>query len=142
MPARTPSHPVDMVLAAMEMLEAVKRLSSRPGYPPWRVRIGMHTGPVIAGGVGTKKFAFDIWGDSVNMSSRMESSGAPNRINLSERTHSRVKDFFVFEERGKVLTKEKRELEMYFVNGLLPELIDGSAEGAPAAFLRRYHVDF
>jgi hypothetical protein len=76
----------------------------------------------------------------------MEASGQANRINLSERTYSRVKDFFDCEYRGKVLTKERRELDMYFANGILPGLVNGSspAPGAapPAAFLRRYNVYF
>jgi adenylate cyclase len=78
----------------------------------------------------------------VNYSSRMESSGEANRINLSDRTHSRVKDFFECEHRGKVLTKEKRELDMYFANGILPGLMNGSMETLPQAFLRRYNVYF
>jgi hypothetical protein len=106
------------------------------------VRIGIHTGPVIAGVVGINKFAFDIWGDTVNYSSRMESSGEANRINLSERTYSRVKDFFQCEHRGKVLTKEKRELDMYFANGILPTLLNGSDQTPPPAFVRRYNVYF
>ena len=66
-------------------------------HPELRLRIGIHTGPVVAGVVGINKFAFDIWGDTVNYSSRMESSSEANRINLSERTYSRVKDFFACE---------------------------------------------
>ena len=106
------------------------------------MRIGIHTGPVIAGVVGINKFAFDIWGDTVNYSSRMESSGSPNRINLSERTYSRVKDFFACEYRGKVLTKEKKELDMYFANGILPALVDQCDMVPPPAFLRRYNIYF
>jgi class 3 adenylate cyclase/HAMP domain-containing protein len=142
MPGRNPSHPVDMVLAAMEMLRAVETLSQRPDSPKWSVRIGIHTGPVIAGVVGIRKFAFDIWGDSVNFSSRMESSGAANRINVSERTYSRVKDFFRCDHRGKIPTKDKREVDMYFVEEVLPELMDGAGEGPPAAFSRRYRIYF
>ena len=142
LPIRNPAHPVDTVMAAMEMLRAVEE-RDRPDRPPqWKVRIGIHTGPVIAGVVGINKFAFDIWGDTVNYSSRMESSGQANRINLSERTYSRIKDFFECEYRGKVLTKEKRELDMYFVNGILPSLVNGSSGILPPAFLRRYHVYF
>src|SRR5262249_35761018 len=92
LPERNPSHPVDTVMAAFEMIRTVEDLSSQEA--PWRVRIGIHTGPVIAGVVGITKFAFDVWGETVNLSSRMESSGEPNRINLSARTYSRVKDFF------------------------------------------------
>ena len=143
LPVRNPAHPVDTLMAAFEMLEVVKD-RERSGSPvQWKVRIGIHTGPVIAGVVGINKFAFDIWGDTVNYSSRMESSGEPNRINLSERTYSRVKDFFICEYRGKVLTKEKKELDMYFANGILPALAGSPAsEVPPPAFSRRYNVYF
>jgi len=142
LPVRNPAHPVDTVMAAFEMLHAVQE-RARPDRPAqWKIRIGIHTGPVIAGVVGINKFAFDIWGDTVNYSSRMEASGQANRINLSERTFSRVKDFFDCEYRGKVLTKEKRELDMYFANGILPGLVNGSTEAPPPAFLRRYNVYF
>src|SRR5262249_52867660 len=113
-----------------------------PDSPKWTVRVGIHTGPVIAGVVGIRKFAFDVWGDSVNYSSRMESSGSANRINISERTYSRVKDFFRCQHRGKVLTKDKREVDMFFVEDVVPELMDGESEGAPPAFLRRYRIYF
>jgi class 3 adenylate cyclase len=147
LPVRNPAHPVDTVMAAFEMLHAVEERARRDGPAQWKVRIGIHTGPVIAGVVGINKFAFDIWGDTVNLSSRMEASSEANRINLSERTYSRVKDFFDCECRGRVLTKEKRGLEMYFANGILPALVKGSGEGgfaeaAPQAFMRRYNVYF
>ena len=72
------------------------------------IRIGIHTGPVVAGVIGMDRLAFDIWGDTVNFSSRMESTGAPDSINISDRTYSRIKDFFACEHRGKILTKEKK----------------------------------
>lgn len=142
LPLRNPAHPVDMVMAAFEMLHAVQERSRADRPVQWQVRIGIHTGPVIAGVVGINKFAFDIWGDTVNYSSRMESSGAADRINLSERTYSRVKDFFACQHRGKVLTKDKREMDMYFANGVLPGLVNGSEESPPPAFVRRYNVYF
>lgn len=142
LPVRNPAHPVDMVMAAFEMLEAVRARERSSALVKWKVRIGIHTGPVIAGVVGINKFAFDIWGDTVNYSSRMESSGQANRINLSERTYSRVKDFFDCEYRGKVQTKDKRDLDMYFVNGILPALLDGSDTLLPPAFARRYNIYF
>ena len=140
LPERNPSHPVDAVMAAFEMVKAVEELSTEEA--PWRVRIGIHTGPVIAGVVGIKKFAFDIWGESVNFSSRMESSGAPNRVNMSARTYSRVKDFFECEARGQVTTKEGKPYEMYFAKGILPKLIDDRTQSPPPAFVRRYKIYF
>ena len=141
LPMRNPSHPVDTVMAAFEMLNAVEERARADRPVHWQVRIGIHTGPVIAGVVGINKFAFDIWGDTVNYSSRMESSGQANRINLSERTYSRVKDFFECEYRGKVLTKDKREVDMYFANGILPSLLSGTTV-PPPAFVKRYNIYF
>jgi len=142
LPVRNPAHPVDTVLAAFEMLHAVEERARADRPVQWKVRIGIHTGPVIAGVVGINKFAFDIWGDTVNYSSRMESSGEANRINLSERTYSRVKDFLACDYRGKVLTKDKRELDMYFATGIQPGLMNGGEGVPPPAFLRRYNVYF
>jgi class 3 adenylate cyclase len=142
LPTRNPAHPVDMVMAAFEMLHAVREREGSDRPVRWKVRIGIHTGPVIAGVVGINKFAFDIWGDTVNFSSRMESSGEANRINLSERTYTRVKDFFACEHRGKVETKDKREFDMYFANGIQPALLNGSDEVPPTGFVRRYNVYF
>jgi len=140
LPERNPSHPVDAVMAAFEMVRAIEEMSSADA--PWKVRIGIHTGPVIAGVVGIKKFAFDIWGETVNFSSRMESSGAANRINLSTRTYSRVKDFFACEPRGLVTTKEGKSYDMFFANGILPKLIDDRTQSPPPAFVRRYRIYF
>jgi adenylate cyclase len=141
LPVRSSSHPVDALLAAFELIEATKRLGRQNLKTNWRVRIGVHTGPVIAGVVGIRKFAFDIWGDSVNFSSRMESSGAPDRINISPATYTRVKDFFACEPRGKIKTKDKRKLDMYFVNGITPDLL-AKSPGSVAAFERRYRIYF
>ena len=142
MPVRYPSHPVDMVMAAFEMIQAVsgRRKPTDPSH--WAIRVGIHTGPVIAGVVGINKFAFDIWSEAVNQASRLEAGGIPNRINISERTYSRVKDFFECEHRGKILTKDKKEVDMYFVNGILPALKEEGDEFPPPAFMRRYRLYF
>jgi hypothetical protein len=95
----------------------------------WDIRIGIHTGTVVAGVVGQKKLSYDIWGDTVNTASRMESSGEAGRINISGTTHEFAKDFFSCEHRGKMPVKYKGELDMYFVNGIIPELRD--EEGKP-----------
>jgi class 3 adenylate cyclase len=142
LPTRNPSHSVDLLMAAFEMLESVESLCPPGSDRPWSIRIGIHTGPVIAGVVGIRKFAFDIWGDTVNQSSRMESNSEAGQINISHSTYTRVKDFFSCHKRGKVLTKEKRKVEMYFVEGILPKLLDDRGASPPPAFLRRYRIYF
>jgi class 3 adenylate cyclase len=139
LPRRTPSHPVDATLAAIEMIHAVGDIVV--GGQCWSVRVGLHTGPVVAGVVGTRKFAFDVWGDTVNVASRMETAARPNRINVSAAMHQRLKDFFVMEGRGRVQTKDKRDLEMYEVLGVLPGLAAGGGV-PPEPFAKRYRTYF
>jgi len=110
----------DIVLAALEMRDLIAQRRAerlRQGKPAFEMRIGLHSGPVIAGIVGLKKFAYDIWGDTVNTAARMESSGEAGRVNISTATYEQVKDlaFLRFEPRGRVMTKGKGELEMYWV---------------------------
>jgi class 3 adenylate cyclase/CHASE3 domain sensor protein len=142
LPTRRPSHAVDVVLAAFDMLHAADRVAASGLPAAWQVRIGVHTGPVIAGVVGIRKFAFDIWGDTVNFASRIEATGAPGRICISGRTQSRVKDFFVCEHRGGLRTKDDRTVESWFVTGLLPSLTDDAGSVPPPGFRRRYQVYF
>jgi class 3 adenylate cyclase len=140
--AHNASHPVDAVMAAFEIVHAVTKRSRSDNSHHLTIRIGIHTGSVIAGVVGIQKFAFDIWGESVNYASRLESNGAPNRINLSGHTFSRIKDFFECEHRGKVLTEDRKKYDMYFVKGILQSLADDLAQTPPPAFLRRYRGYF
>jgi class 3 adenylate cyclase len=95
-----------------------KKERNAEGKITFEIRIGVHTGPVVAGIVGVKKFAYDIWGDTVNTASRMESSGEPGKVNISEDTYERVKQVFNCTYRGKVQAKHKGEIAMYFVDGL------------------------
>ena len=116
LPEKRASHAVDAVLAAIEMSEVVKGLSTTLGTG-WDIRIGLHSGPVVAGVVGIRKFAFDIWGDTVNFAARMESGGIPGRVNMSERTCALVKGLIDSEERGLVKVKEGREVPMFLAKG-------------------------
>jgi class 3 adenylate cyclase len=120
-PEKNSTNPVEVVLAALEMQSYMSQLkASRANI--WDLRIGIHTGPVIAGVVGHKKVSYDIWGDTVNTASRMESSGMPGKVNISGITYGMVKDYFLCEYRGKLPVKYKGNIDMYFVKGLRPEL--------------------
>ena len=141
LPIRNPSHPVDLILAAFEMLRVSEEMA-KSGPVAWQLRIGVHTGPVVAGVVGIHKFAFDIWGDAVNLSSRMEASGVPGRINLSPNTYARVKDFFSCQKRERVKTKDGREVEMYFVDGIATGLLVNKNVVPSKSFEQRYRTYF
>ena len=119
------THAVDCILAALEIEQVVSRLREHEmaeNRPYWQIRIGIHSGDLVAGVVGREKFSYDVWGDTVNTASRLESSGVAGRINISGATYELVKHFFNCEFRGKIAAKNKGEIEMYFVNGIRPEL--------------------
>jgi len=119
------AHAVDAVLAALEIqafMNQTKAIKTEQNLPYWELRLGIHTGPLVAGVIGDKKFAYDVWGDTVNTASRMESSGVEGKINISNATFKLVKSFFNCDYRGRVPAKHKGEVDMHFVNGIRPEL--------------------
>lgn len=96
--------------------------------PPWDVRIGINTGPIVAGVVGKKKYAYDVWGSTVNIASRMESNGEAGRVNISAATYELVKDKYACTYRGKIFAKNIGEIDMYFVEDELNQNIPATTE--------------
>ena len=116
----------------------MKDLKSSLNEPYWELRLGVNTGPVVAGVVGKRKFAYDIWGDTVNTAARMEASGIPGKINISSRTYELIKDYFICSYRGKVEVKWKGEVDMYFLEGIKPEYsVNGGGEIPNGNFLEK-----
>ena len=126
LPFPNKTHAVDACLAAMEIQAFMKQTreikQQVSGEDFWELRIGIHSGPMVAGVVGKTKFAYDIWGDAVNVAARMETAGEAGRVNISRATYEQVKYFFNCEYRGKLKAKNRGLLEMYFLTGIRPEL--------------------
>ncbi len=117
LPTANKTHARNVVLAAKEMIELVRNeLKATDGLNHFEIRIGIHTGPVVAGIVGIKKWQYDIWGDTVNIASRMESKSTAGRVNLSETTYNIIKDEFACEYRGEIEVKNRGLLKMYFLS--------------------------
>jgi len=119
LPVANNTNATDVVNAALEIQQFMQQhyqQRKNEGKERFEIRIGVHTGPVVAGIVGVKKFAYDIWGDTVNIASRMESSGEAGKVNISGSTYELVKDKFNCVHRGKIEAKNKGQIDMYFVN--------------------------
>jgi adenylate cyclase len=104
---------------ALEMLLAIDRFSAALDVKV-RLRIGLHTGSVVAGVIGKKKFTYDLWGNTVNVASRMESHGESGKVHVSNEVYEALKDTFVFEERGEIEVKGKGVMHTYFLTDPLP----------------------
>ena len=121
MPIQSNESAKNTILAALEMQSFIsERIAQKQAKNEivFEMRLGIHTGPVVAGIVGVKKFQYDVWGDTVNTASRMQSNGEVGKVNISEHTFELIKDDpnFSFEKRGKIQVKGKGEMEMYFVS--------------------------
>lgn len=114
LPAAKPNHAEAMAAMALDMQESITEFCSDTGKA-LSIRIGIHTGPVIAGIIGTKKFIYDLWGDTVNIASRMESHGVPGSIQVTEETYQRLKNQYVFENRGLIQVKGKGKMNCYLL---------------------------
>jgi class 3 adenylate cyclase len=116
MPAANLNHARDVVQAGLAIRAFVE--ARRKDHPnSFGIRIGVHSGSVVAGIVGVKKFAYDIWGDTVNTAARMEQHGEPGELNISETTYELIKDYFTTQYRGDLEVKHKGKMHMYFVKG-------------------------
>ncbi|TAG93354.1 MAG: hypothetical protein EAZ20_01725 [Bacteroidetes bacterium] len=121
-PNRNRSNPIDVVLAAIEIQKWMLEEKEKRNGDFWQVRLGLHTGDLVAGVVGKTKFAFDIWGSTVNLASRMESVGEIGRVNISEATYQQIKDFFDCTPRGKIHVKNIGEVDSYFIDRIKLQL--------------------
>lgn len=119
-PTKNETHPINIVQAGLDIRDYMDKWNENrhtEGLPLWELRIGVNTGPIVAGVVGRKKYAYDIWGKTVNIASRMESNGEPGQVNISDTTYELVKDSFACTYRGKISAKNAGEIDMYFVDG-------------------------
>lgn len=115
-PIERPDHATAIADMALGMLEALGEVN-RGSNTPFRIRVGVATGPVVAGIIGTHKFVYDVWGDTVNVASRLETTSDPDRIQISERTAAGLGDRFLIERRGEIELKGKGKLPTFYLNG-------------------------
>tara|TARA_R110002049_G_scaffold304001_2_gene498812 strand:+ start:6213 stop:10001 length:3789 start_codon:yes stop_codon:yes gene_type:complete len=141
LPIRNKSNPIDTVLAALHIQKVMHDTAAEMelnNEEPWVLRVGIHTGDLIAGVVGIKRFAYDIWGDTVNIASRLETACEAGMINISGTTYEAVAEFFECEYRGKIPAKNKGEIDMYYVHRIKPELSENEDGLTPNEAFEHY----
>jgi class 3 adenylate cyclase/CheY-like chemotaxis protein len=116
LPLLRASHLEDIAGMALDVLISASQFSRQDGKP-FQLRLGIHCGPVVAGVIGTKKFAYDLWGETVNIASRMESQGMPNTIQVTQQVYERLQDCFLFQPRGEITVKGKGNMMTYLLTG-------------------------
>jgi class 3 adenylate cyclase len=130
-PTANRTHALDAVLLALTLRESVAEMARERqgrGQTAFTIRIGLHTGPLVAGVIGEQRFTYDLWGDTVNTASRMESGGEAGRINISGETHALVERWVECVPRGRIEVKNRAPVEMFFLERLRPEF-SGDAAG-------------
>jgi adenylate cyclase len=134
LPEGNRSHPIDTCLAALQMQSFI-RVSNlqreRLRLPPWELRIGINSGPVVAGIVGQRRFTYDVWGNAVNVAQRLEEACEPGRVNISASTLHQVSRLFDTEARGSLQVKHIGAIDMYFLNRIRPEFCTDSDGYSP-----------
>ncbi len=123
-PSPVADHAIRCVLAGLEIIEFIQeqqRAKQSQGQEFWNVRVGLNSGPLVAGIIGHSKFAYDVWGETVNIASRMEAYGQQGCVNVSASTHQLIETFFECEPRGAIEVKHKQQFEMYLVHGIKPQ---------------------
>ena len=130
-PTPDDEHPYKIIKASLEIQKHIKEYNQQRverGLASWDMRIGIHIGPIVAGVVGKKKYAYDIWGSTVNIASRMESNGEPGQVNISASTYELIRDHYNCKYRGKIYAKNVGEVDMYFIDEAVKELVPVETE--------------
>ncbi|TMI85642.1 MAG: adenylate/guanylate cyclase domain-containing protein, partial [Bacteroidetes bacterium] len=133
-PVPDEEHTINIIKASLDIQEQMRSKNEQrraAGQSPWELRIGIHTGPVVAGVVGKNKYAYDIWGSTVNIASRMESNGEPGKVNISSATYDLIKGRYNCIYRGKIFAKNVGEVDMYFVEQEISAIIAHGDAGKP-----------